>query len=158
MSGLYNLLHGVNAQLAILVSPFLPRRADQFPRFRDVFTSADDSPVKGDIYVYTRMGGGNRRCWDGCSEEKPCLACDAYQVERDPTCIRRYDDDGDSTYSTFVFRVADEHRADFDVLVSGGFDKLSSWYFDTLRQRFADSEKITEFISALETSAKEPTP
>lgn len=151
---LYNVLHGMNANLAVMLSPFLPRRADQFPRFRDIFTSADDSPVKGDIYVYTRMGGGNRDCWDGCCEERPCIACDAYQLEREPTCVRRYDDDYDCTYSTFVFRVADEHRADFDVLVAGGLERLSPWYFETLRTQFSGSEKITGFIDSLEQASR----
>ena len=146
---LYNMVHGMNATLAMLVSPFLPRAADAFPRFRDVFLEADDAPTKGDIYVYTRMGGGNRECLDDCEDES-CQACDARHIEAEPTCICRYDDDFDCTFSTFVFRVADEHRADFAALLAREYPKLSDWYIAKLRECFCGREKIDALIDKLD--------
>ena len=40
---LYNMIAGMNAGLAVLASPFLPRRADHFPRFRDIFREAEQA-------------------------------------------------------------------------------------------------------------------
>jgi hypothetical protein len=113
----------MNHELVLFLSPFLPRRADHFPRFRDIFLGADDSAIKGDIYIYTRMGGGNRECWGDCPNKEDgslCPACDADALENDERCVHRYDDDFDCTYSTFVFRVSDDDRADFDAVVNGG--------------------------------------
>jgi hypothetical protein len=150
---LYNLMNGMNAELAILMSPFLPRPADQFPRFRNCFIQADDyhGEAKGDIFVYTRMGGGNRECWinEPPHEAKDCNACDANELEA--LAVARYDDEFDSTYSTFVFKVSDEDRADYDALVTGNMGALSDRYMERLTQIFAerDSEKINTFIAGL---------
>jgi hypothetical protein len=137
---LYNLIHGMNASQALLLSPFLPTRCDNFPRFRNVFTNADDTDVVGDIYVYTRVGGGNRECWeDGEREDCDCSACESDRIESDDRCIHRYDDDFDSTYTTFVFKVSDDMRADYEKLLAGDFDGLSDKYKKTLRDMFPDS-------------------
>lgn len=151
---LYNMIAGMNAGLAILASPFLPRRADHFPRFRDIFREADDTELKGDLYVYTRMGGGNRECWG--SEEKTadgecaCSACDAERIETSPAVIGRYDDDFDCTYSTFVFKVVDEDRADFNAVMAGTPWLTSDRYRARLREMFAgDGPKTSALVEAV---------
>ena len=101
---LYNMIMGMNAELVILASPFLPRRADHFPRFRDVVPCP---PELGDIAVLTRMGGGYRNCWEKGEEGCTCIAHDAMALEKDPRCSGRQDVDGDNTYCMFFFRVAD---------------------------------------------------
>lgn len=149
---LYNLIHGMNAELVILLAPFLPRRPDQFPRFRNIFTNADDSPVGGDIYVYTRMGGGNRECC--CDDEDDsCGACVANLIESDPQCKARYDDDFDCTYCTFVFAVSEDMKADYTALtVTGDVSLLSAEYKTKLRAMFPNdpaSPKLSLIVGAV---------
>lgn len=140
---LYNMLNGMNAGIGILVSPFLPMRFDHFPRIRDVFLRDDDH--EGDIFVYTRMGGGNADCWKddyGGEGECDCPGCIAERIEEN--CFAAYEDDFDFTYKTFVFKVTD-HRDDFEKLLNGKND-FSEWYINKLKEMFDDSEKSLEFI------------
>ena len=132
---LYNLMFGCNSQAAWALSPFLPRSAFDFPRFRDVFTDAEDLPesCKEDadrlILVYTRMGGGNRNCWESDARDCECPACEADRLEEDERCIERYDDEFDSTFCTFVFRVTDEDLPDFLAIREADPSKLSPDYY-----------------------------
>lgn len=148
---LYNLIAGMNAGLALVASPFLPRRADKFPRFRDIFTEADDTDLKGDLYVYTRMGGGNRECWE--NDDTPtcdCGACDAERIEESDQCVGSYEDEFDRTYRTFVFKIADEDRADWETLKAGNPAVLSDAYVTKLQAMFADDGENTQaFITGL---------
>jgi hypothetical protein len=141
---LYNEVCGMNAGLAIMFSPFLPIRADHFPRFRNIFSEAEDSPIPGSIFVYTRMGGGNRECWWG-DEEKfdsdddcSCFACQADRLEQRPQCAGSYDDEFDSTYRTFVFTVSEEDQPDFNALTQGRREDLSERYKARLAEMFAE--------------------
>jgi hypothetical protein len=151
---LYNMLHGMNASLALVMSPFLPIRADEFPRFRDIFLGAEDSPFTGDIFVYTRMGGGNRECWEADPKDPcDCAACVADRIEEATGCVGSYDDDFDCTFRTFVFTVAPEHKNDFNKVVAGELPKTSDWYKARLREMFAESEKLQALIETLLTAA-----
>lgn len=146
---LYNMLNGMNAGLAIVASPFLPRRVDHFPRFRNIFTGADDTEIKGDFYVYTRMGG-EWDCEEGGKDGCDCYACAVDTIEGDPSCVGSYRDDFDPTYLTFVFRVDDEDRADLDAIVAGEVEKLSDKYKDRLRKMFAgDGPKTDALVAAI---------
>jgi hypothetical protein len=144
----YNMINGMNATLAMLLSPFLPIRADKFPRFRDIFLGDDEATVKGDIYIYTRMGGGNRECWNegpgGAACE--CSACEADLIEANNQCVSRYDDDFDCTFCTFVFNVLDEDKNDFLLVTTGKIKETSDKYKTRLKEMFSDSEKITSLI------------
>ena len=160
---LYNTIFGMNAGLVVLMAPLLPRRPDRFPRFRDIFTDDEDARVKGDIYVYTRMGGGNSECWgDGPDAETGalCSACDADQVQDDERCVHRYDDDFDNTYSTFVFVVSDEDRPDLEALLGGQLEDLSERYRARLRELFADdgpkTRAVVETICSATAAVKAP--
>ena len=138
---------GMNAELVILASPFLPRRADHFPRFRDVVPCP---PELGDIAVLTRMGGINRACREEHKEGRTCVAHDAMALEKDPRCCGRFDMPGDSTYCLFVFRVADEDKADLAVLQDGRPWDLSERYKTKLRELFApDGEKTRDFVEVV---------
>lgn len=146
---LYNMMNGMNASGAVVFSPFLPIRADKFPRFRDIFTSDEEAPTKGDLYIYTRMGGGNAECWENGDDDCNCPACCAAKLEDLPECIAAYDDDFDCTYKTFVFKVPDVMRADFDLVMAEKIKETSDAYKARLKELFADSKKISEWIRGI---------
>lgn len=80
-------------------------------RFRDAWV--ERSPETGDplIAVYTRNGGGNRECF--CAEGDhetygPCTAEVGEALTRHPAYVRDADDEFDSTYATYWFRVLDD--------------------------------------------------
>lgn len=128
------MMYGRNDILEIILNGFLPRPASSFPRYRNIFSQDEEfekrTGNKADIFVYTRMGGGNRDCWGedyNVNEEdahiqdnRPCQcpACESYRIERHENCVGRYDDDFDCTYTTFGFKVPDDLREDFDKLKS----------------------------------------
>lgn len=117
---LYNIVHGMNDKLVIVASVIMGMRIDQtFPRFRDIFIEAEDAPFEADLFVYTRMGGGNRECWDGCSETDPCPACVADGIESEVWCAGSYDDEFDCTYRTFGIKLSDGQRAELTDALRG---------------------------------------
>jgi len=107
---MYNIVNGVNAELAVYVSLILNQDITKtFPRFRDVFTNDDECPVKEyNFLIYTRMGGGNRECWEEGKDLCECPACSADDLENKDYVIARYDDSFDSTYCTFVIKLSEE--------------------------------------------------
>lgn len=149
---LYNMLCGMNAQLALVLSPFLPVPFEDFPRYRDIFTDVEDCPeaAKGDIYVYTRMGGGNADCWGSDNDPCDCPGCQAIDIIKHPTCTYHYDDNFDCTYRTFVITVSDDQRDDFEKLKAGKLCEASKEYYATLREIFAGKEKCLAIIDLME--------
>ena len=113
MSGLYNMVHGVNPA-TFLILPMLGKHPDEYPRFRDCFITEDDH-----ILVLTRVGGGNRN--DGYGEE---------ELYKDPHFIKTYDADWDCTYGYYEFSVPDEWKADFDAIKNGA--KPSKEYLEQM--------------------------
>lgn len=120
--GLYNILFGVNPLSPILLKSLnlsyhgrkLQINGEYSPgRFRDIYLSDDGTK----ILLYTRNGGGNRECWDaeGCpvypEEDIPqnhnpsCLVYVNWKLTQHPNYIKDYDDDFDSTYAYFEFKV-----------------------------------------------------
>lgn len=77
-------------------------------RYRDAWVErdADGKPV---IAIYTRNGGGNRRCTaDALDLDDPCggtcTGCIAtHKLPAHPQYLRDRDDSFDSTYATFYF-------------------------------------------------------
>lgn len=132
---LYNMLNGMNAELAITLSPFLPRRADRFPRFRDIFIDRETNLIS----VYTRVGGGNRGCWNDTENENcGCGGCDADRLEDDPNCTSREDDSFDSTYCTFTFKIPESMKEDLVALAEARISSLSQTYKTKLREQFPE--------------------
>lgn len=120
---LYNMLFGMNAQLAEVASTILGFRVDErFPRFRDIFAKAEDAPFEADLYVYTRMGGGNRTCWENGEKGCGCSACASAALEHEPWIVGSYDDSFDCTYRTFGVRLTPEQKAEFEAVVTKGMD------------------------------------
>lgn len=115
MMSFYNAVNGMNASLAVQLSILLDKRIDEFfPRFRSVFTKDDECPidVEYDFIVYTRMGGGNRNCWEGSTDKDcDCPAHTAEKIELEPYVVGRYDDAFDCTYSSFLIKLSEEQKS-----------------------------------------------
>lgn len=70
-------------------------------RLRDGWVERDgDQPV---ICVYTRNGGGNREHYHGADDH--CTACHGEYATEHPSYLSDADDEFDSTYRTYRFKV-----------------------------------------------------
>ena len=114
---LYNMINGFNPA-CVLIMPMLGRKQDEYPRFRDCFVTEENN-----IAIYTRVGGGNRNC--GYGEE---------ELYKDENFLTTYDDDFDSTYATYEFKVPEKWKADFDKILCGDFSSVSVEYIEYLKQ------------------------
>lgn len=133
---LYNLLCGV-APATFTVLPMLGRHPDEYPRFRDCFTSVEGYPEYDDhIIVYTRTGGGNREDYEADNQAMSEL----------PGYVTDFDDEFDSTYAYWVFQVPDTFRSDYEALKQGRLDNLSEAY---KQQVYAVYPKIADKLKAL---------
>ena len=117
---LYNALMGFNPA-CLLIMPMLGRKQDEYPRFRDCFISED----KKYIDIYTRVGGGNRN--SGYGEE---------ELYKDENFVETFDDDYDSTYGTYRFKVPEKWQKDFDRIINGDLQNVSQEYIDTVKSIF----------------------
>ena len=127
---LYNMVNGFNPACIILL-PMLGRSQQEYPRFRDCFLSRD----KKHIAIYTRVGGGNRNC--GYGEE---------ELYKDPNFVTTYDDEFDSTYGTYVFKIPEKWQADFNKIVVCQFNEVSDDYVACVKEMFP---KLSEMIDKL---------
>lgn len=114
---LYNMMNGFNPA-CVLIMPMLGRKQDEYPRFRDCFVTEEKN-----IAIYTRVGGGNRNC--GYGEE---------ELYEDENFLTTYDDDFDSTYATYEFKVPEKWKSDFDKILFGDFASVSAEYIEHLKQ------------------------
>ena len=117
---LYNAIFGFNSACFWLM-PMLGRKQEEWPRFRDCFLGENSDT----IVIYTRVGGSNRG--SGHGEE---------QIYTDPNFITTWDDDNDSTYGYYEFRIPQEWQADFDKIISGNAKSISESYKARLREFF----------------------
>ena len=117
---LYNMINVFNPA-CVFIMPMLGRKQEEYPRFRDCFVTDDGERIA----IYTRVGGGNRG--KGYGEEK---------LYTDPNFVTTYDDDFDSTYATYVFKVPEKWREDFDKIMGGKFRETSKEYQNYLRGFF----------------------
>lgn len=97
------------------------KHPDAYPRFRDCFVKPDPMVNESEIYVYTRVGGGNRGA--GYGEE---------ELMKHPNFLRDWDDDFDKTFATYAFSVPDEWKADFDLIMDGKLKDISQAYKDRI--------------------------
>lgn len=104
---LYNMLCGFNPA-CVMIMPMLGRKQDDYP-----------------IAIYTRVGGGNRGC--GYGEE---------ELYKDPNFITTYDDDFDSTYGTYEFKVPEQWKEDFDKILDNRFADVSDAYVEQVKSIF----------------------
>lgn len=108
----YNMVHGVNAQLTLIISCVLGFRIDKtIPRFRDTFLNDSNCPVgEYDFLIYTRMGGGNYQCWGSDNEPCDCPYCELKKLEQSEWYVCGYDDDFDCTYRTLAGKFTPEQK------------------------------------------------
>lgn len=85
---LYNMLFGMNPDTDKILS-VLSLDKDEIERFRDCGVNE----AKGQIWIYTRTGGGNR-------EDYPNEILTSH-----PNYLYDEDDDFDSTYATYYFSI-----------------------------------------------------
>jgi len=83
--------------LAVL-STEKPLTMQDIPRFRDMYTLEEEGIVK--FGLYTRTGGGNRPDYE--AQNAVLASHPLYEVD--------YDDDFDSTFAHFIYRVPDEYQ------------------------------------------------
>lgn len=114
---LYNMMNGFNPA-CVVIMPMLGRKQNEYPRFRDCFVTEE-----GNIAIYTRVGGNNRKC--GFGEEA---------LYEDKNFLKTYDDDFDSTYGTYEFKVPEEWKEDFDKIVAGNMAEVSDKYVEYLKE------------------------
>ena len=113
---LYNMMNGFNPA-CVLIMPMLGRKQQEYPRFRDCFITEE-----GNIAIFTRVGGGNRNC--GYGEEA---------LYEDENFLKTYDDDFDSTYGYYEFKVPEKWKADFDKIMSNNMAEVSGTYIGYLK-------------------------
>ena len=112
---MYAMIFGESQHADTLLALLGTKKSD-FYRYRDCYLTD-----KRQIAVYTRGGGGNRAC--GCDDATPEERTVEFAGDRhSPGCVRPIqasnrkhpcylfdeDDDFDSTYATFYFRLPDE--------------------------------------------------
>ena len=135
---LYNMVNGFNPA-CIFILPLLGRKSEDYPRFRDCFVNE-----KRNIEIYTRVGGGNRNC--GYGEE---------ELYKDENFIKTYDDDFDSTYATYEFKVPDNWKEDFNKVTDGYLGETSSEYQQLIRSFYPILNENGYFDKVFEKKAKE---
>ena len=141
---MYNMIFGENSDADKLLA-VLGLTKEDFYRYRDAYLSED-----GLIAVYTRGGGGNRGCYcrdywkedelnaNGHHADSVCVKQEK-NVEH-PLYVRDQDDDFDSTYATFYFRIP----ADADLVgIAPQISRDTVWltFLDALRAAATSSQQ-----------------
>ena len=114
---LYNALMGYNPACLVFL-PMLGRQQEDYPRFRDCFLSEDNEHID----IYTRVGGNNRGC--GYGEE---------ELYKDENYVETFDDEYDSTYATYRFKVPEKWQSDFHLITSGMLNNVSNEYVNHVK-------------------------
>jgi len=118
---LYNMMNGVS-QATFFILPMLGKHPDEYPRFRDCFTNDEEHPeYKDHIHIYTRVGGGNRGY--GYGEDK---------LMKEEGFVTTFDDSFDSTYATYVFKVPEKFKKDYELIIAGKITETSKEYKEIL--------------------------
>ena len=94
---------------------------------------------EGNIAIYTRVGGGNRNC--GYGEEK---------LYDDENFLETYDDDFDTTYGIYEFKVPDKWKDDFEKIIHSRMLEVSREYVDCVKEfypKLAESGIIDKIFS-----------
>lgn len=119
------MINGVT-QAVFFILPMLGKHPDEYPRFRDCFISDEEHPEYDDyIHVYTRVGGDNRN--KGFGEE---------EIYKIPEFVTTFDDSFDSTFATYVFRVPDRWKKDFELFKQGKIAEFSKEYQNEILRVF----------------------
>jgi hypothetical protein len=133
---LYNMINGVSPA-TFFILPMLGKHPNKYPRFRDCFLGDDDRPkLKDHIHVYTRTGGGNREDYEAENQA----------MREMPGFVTDYDDGRDCTFASWVFRVPERWKADYDKIMAGNIKDVSAEYQTELRRVYP---KLAETLDKL---------
>lgn len=125
---LYNIMNGINPAAFFIYPVLFENHPDDFPRFRDCFYNSESRTIE----VYSRMGNGNRECWEDYKDDCTCLACKCNIIEKNENFISRVDDTFDSTYCTFSFKIPEKYERDVELLLTGKIKDTSKEYKNLL--------------------------
>jgi hypothetical protein len=129
---LYNMLFGRNPASTLLLA-MLDLTPEMVGRFRDCYLSRDAETKELVIVIYTRNGGGNREAYEEVTNALQAL----------PTYINDADDDFDSTYASYFFKVPEKFKATAEELAALGAESAESPMdkFKTLIQNLQNGDK-----------------
>lgn len=130
----YNLVHGENADADILLAILGLTKAD-IPRYRDCYWNGKE------ICIYTRTGGGNRETYEKENEKMAKIG----------TYLRDMDDDFDSTYATFFFRVPERFAEIVATLTATDATPEQRWEttLDKLRTGDENDPQVSRLMAAM---------
>jgi len=138
---LYNMINGVNPATFFFL-PMLGKHPDEYPRFRDCFTNDESRPdLDNHIHIYTRTGGGNREYYQ--DENQAMQDMDHFVTD--------YDDEFDSTFASWVFRVPEKWADDYNHINKNRFDLISEQYVTQFKTVYP---KLVDQIDSLIEQAK----
>lgn len=144
---IYNMVNKVDPATFFTLPLLGIGHPDDWPRFRDSFTTAhkfalvDDIPrlVAVDekekpkyIYVLLRVGGGNR----------PAYAKQIAGLQSHPTYVHDKDDEFDPTYAHFTFSVPEEWKEDYEKVVNTSYEATSNKYQHLIRTTYPKLDKV----------------
>lgn len=110
---LYNIVHGktgLDEIIMALLDEAHPQPIGTYVRYRDGFVEERDGDVI--LRLHTRSGGGNRECYcDDTSQghDRGCIATGNDWMEAHPWYLSDEDDDFDSTYADYYFKMPADH-------------------------------------------------
>lgn len=136
MSGLYNILFGVNA-LAIPLMGALRFKPSALGRFRDCYLGRGPDGAL-EVHVFTRNGGNNRQHYgEGIAGPRcACTGCTmTHNVTQLPGYLRDFDDPFDSTYATVCFEVPSAVSEALEKLVAND----PTWIVEPFEKRFNEA-------------------
>lgn len=112
--GMYNAVHGWHHDAGMLLK-MLDIGQDsgkwRIGRFRDAWLNVGGT----EICIFTRNGGGNRKCWNESANLEAIETCDcpgciiSKHLPQHPHYLRDEDDKFDSTYAYIYFSVPDKY-------------------------------------------------
>ena len=129
--GFYNVCFGINPIGAVILAA-LELTPKMVGRYRDCFVA------EGEIVVYTRNGGANRRCWESVPpKDCRCPGCIiTHHLPKHPLYLRDRDDDYDQTYATIWFAMPAEYAEELRAMDIGPWDPSARW-----KAKLAEVEK-----------------
>lgn len=77
------------------------------------------------------------------------------QGNNDDQFVTTYDDDFDSTYGTYEFRVPEKRKMDFDKIMEGDFKSVSAEYQKYLREFYPKLNGLFDKVFAIAPTAEE---
>jgi len=131
LTGLYNSLFGVNPGSAIVLKILKAEGLGSIPRFRDAYIEFNEDTKKLEFVVFTRTGGGNREEYEG---ENDAMASHSLY-------LRDKDDDFDSTYAYFWFKVPEKYES----LVASVYEEVGAKpaFQDAFNEKLEEIKRLT---------------